>query len=56
MLGEGAAIVGVLYECFFADETQVDVFDAVRMALSLFNSPGPESSFGHPKNFLSSQY
>lgn len=28
-LGEGAAIVGLLFEAFFVDETQVDVFDAV---------------------------
>lgn len=28
-LGEGAAIVGLLYEAFFVDECQVDVFDAV---------------------------
>lgn len=29
MLGEGAAIVALLFEAFFVDETQVDVFDAV---------------------------
>lgn len=29
-LGEGAAIVGLLFEAFLCDETQVDVFDAVR--------------------------
>lgn len=28
-LGEGAAIVALLFEAFFADETLVDVFDAV---------------------------
>lgn len=28
-LGEGAAIVGLLFEAFFVDETQVDVFDSV---------------------------
>jgi uncharacterized protein involved in cysteine biosynthesis len=28
-LGEGAAIVGLLFEAFFVDETQVDIFDAV---------------------------
>jgi uncharacterized protein involved in cysteine biosynthesis len=28
-LGEGAAIVGLLFEAFFVDESQVDVFDAV---------------------------
>ena len=40
VLGEGAAIVAVLYECFFADETQVDIFDAVRMLFeSLSASP-----------------
>ena len=33
VLGEGAALVAVLYECFFADETQVDIFDAVRELL-----------------------
>ncbi|KAF2739359.1 hypothetical protein EJ04DRAFT_484100 [Polyplosphaeria fusca] len=29
VLGEGAAIVALLFEAFFADESQVDVFDAV---------------------------
>lgn len=29
MLGEGAAIVGLLFEAFFVDETQVDTFDSV---------------------------
>lgn len=29
VLGEGAAIVGLLFEAFFVDETMVDVFDAV---------------------------
>src|SRR5271170_2413176 len=29
VLGEGAAIVGLLFEAFFVDETLVDVFDAV---------------------------
>ena len=29
MLGEGAAIVALLFEAFFVDETLVDVFDAV---------------------------
>ena len=29
MLGEGAAIVSLLFEAFFVDETLVDVFDAV---------------------------
>jgi hypothetical protein len=29
VLGEGAAIVALLFEAFFADETLVDVFDAV---------------------------
>lgn len=28
-LGEGAAIVGLLFEAFFVDESQVDVFDSV---------------------------
>ncbi|KPI37336.1 uncharacterized protein AB675_10279 [Cyphellophora attinorum] len=28
-LGEGAAIVGLLFEAFFVDESQVDVFDTV---------------------------
>lgn len=28
-LGEGSAIVAILFECFFVDETLVDVFDAV---------------------------
>lgn len=30
VLGEGAAIVAILFEAFFVDETQVDLFDAVR--------------------------
>lgn len=29
VLGEGAALVGALFEAFFVDETLVDVFDAV---------------------------
>ena len=29
MLGEGAAVVAILFECFLVDESQVDVFDAV---------------------------
>ena len=29
VLGEGAAIVALLFEAFFVDETQVDTFDAV---------------------------
>ena len=29
VLGEGAAIVALLFEAFFVDETQVDVFDSV---------------------------
>ena len=29
VLGEGAAIVALLFEAFFVDETLVDVFDAV---------------------------
>lgn len=29
MLGEGAAIVAILFEAFFVDETLVDTFDAV---------------------------
>lgn len=29
VLGEGAAVVALLFEAFFADETMVDVFDAV---------------------------
>lgn len=32
MLGEGAAITALLFEAFFVDETQVDVFDAVLVA------------------------
>ena len=30
VLGEGAALVAVLYEALFADQTQVDIFDTVR--------------------------
>lgn len=33
VLGEGAAIVAIIFECFFVDETQVDIFDAVRRIL-----------------------
>lgn len=29
VLGEGAAIVAILFEAFFVDETMVDIFDAV---------------------------
>lgn len=29
VLGEGAAVVAILFEAFLADETQVDIFDAV---------------------------
>lgn len=32
VLGEGAAIIGLLFEAFLVDECQVDVFDAVRFA------------------------
>lgn len=32
VLGEGAAIVALLFEAFFVDETQVDIFDAVLVA------------------------
>ncbi|KAK8152140.1 hypothetical protein IWX90DRAFT_444531 [Phyllosticta citrichinensis] len=32
VLSEGAAIVALLLECFFVDETQVDIFDAVLVA------------------------
>ena len=32
MLGEGAAIVALLFEAFFVDETLVDVFDSVLVA------------------------
>ena len=33
MLGEGAVIVALLFEAFFVDETQVDVFDAASCLL-----------------------
>ena len=29
VLSEGAVVVAILFEAFFVDETQVDVFDAV---------------------------
>ncbi|KAH7064678.1 hypothetical protein B0J12DRAFT_7251 [Macrophomina phaseolina] len=32
VLGEGAAIVAIIFEAFFVDETQVDIFDAVLVA------------------------
>ena len=32
VLGEGAAIVALLFEAFFVDETLVDVFDAVLLS------------------------
>lgn len=37
MLGEGAAIVALLFEAFFVDETLVDVFDAVLVNEGLEN-------------------
>lgn len=37
MLGEGAAIVALLFEAFFVDETMVDVFDAVLINEGLEN-------------------
>lgn len=49
VLGEGAAIVGLLFEAFLCDETQVDIFDAVGLAalhaqslrvLTHFQGPG----------------
>jgi hypothetical protein len=36
VLGEGAAIVALLFEAFFVDETLVDIFDAVGIFLSLY--------------------
>ncbi len=36
VLGEGAAIVALLFEAFLVDETLVDVFDAVRYILNIF--------------------
>jgi hypothetical protein len=32
VLGEGAAIVALLFEAWFVDETQVDIFDSVLVA------------------------
>ena len=32
MLGEGAVIVAILFEAWFVDETQVDIFDSVLVA------------------------
>ncbi|KAH7119121.1 hypothetical protein B0J11DRAFT_552346 [Dendryphion nanum] len=29
VLGEGAAVVAILFECFLVDESQVDIFDAI---------------------------
>lgn len=37
VLGEGAVVVAIMFEAFFADETQVDIFDAV-------SYPQPESA------------
>lgn len=34
-LGEGAAIVGLLFEAFWCDETQVDIFDTVGSEIAL---------------------
>lgn len=40
VLGEGAAIVALLFEAFFVDESLVDVFDAVRVSvLTLSTQP-----------------
>jgi len=52
VLGEGAAIVALLFEAFFVDETLVDVFDAVLVAEGLADlvapsrvlNPGAESA------------
>jgi hypothetical protein len=36
VLGEGAAMVALVFEAFFVDETLVNVFDAVRRPLGRF--------------------
>lgn len=43
VLGEGAAIVALLFEAFFVDESLVDIFDAVRATL-LLNTASPHST------------
>lgn len=43
VLSEGAAVVALLFECFFVDETQVDIFDAVRTDVHFGFSAGLES-------------
>lgn len=35
VLGEGAAIVAILFEAFFVDEALVEIFDAVRFSFAL---------------------
>lgn len=49
VLGEGAAIVALLFEAFFVDETLVDVFDAVLLSRSeaVFNSSGNSDEAGN---------
>ncbi|KAL1961234.1 hypothetical protein VTO42DRAFT_3180 [Malbranchea cinnamomea] len=46
VLGEGAAIVALLFEAFFVDETQVDVFDAVFLREG---GPGAEDLISHTR-------
>jgi hypothetical protein len=41
VLGEGAAIIAILFEAFFVDETMVDVFDAVFINEGLGDLVGP---------------
>lgn len=49
VLGEGAAIVALLFEAFMVDDTLVDIFDAVRfLHLTCYHDAGKESlQYGH---------
>jgi hypothetical protein len=38
VLGESASIIAVLFEAFFIDEIQVEIFDAVSLALPVIAS------------------
>jgi uncharacterized protein involved in cysteine biosynthesis len=47
VLGEGAAIIAILFEAFFVDETMVDVFDAIFINEGLGDLVGPARTI-HP--------
>lgn len=45
VLGEGAAIVSLMFEAFMVDGTLVDIFDSVRLFLNLLYSTEVGSTF-----------